>query len=225
MFSEVPHRYDIINRLFTLRLDEKWRAMAAAECLKNEPARVLDLCTGTGDMAIRLAAKAGTRTLICGVDFSMPMLDAARQKSAGTASGTRFVLGDAAGLPFKDGSFPVIGTAFAFRNLTFRNPNRHRHLSELLRVLMPGGKLVIVESSQPRKRIVRFFTHLYLRAAVSFMGGLISGKPGAYRYLVYSAVNYFKPEELSELLRAAGFNRVEYRPLLAGIAAIHVAYK
>ena len=225
MFSEVPRRYDLINRLFTLRFDEKWRRMAAAECLKGSAARILDLCTGTGDLAFRLADGAGAQSLIFGMDFSMPMLEVACVKTARRGASIGFIAGDAAKLPFRDNTFDVIGTAFAFRNLTYRNPGRDRYLSEILRVLAPGGKFVVVESSQPRLRIVRAAVHWYMKAAVSFTGGLISGQRGAYRYLAHSAINFYNPDELADLLRSAGFSRVEYRMLLGGVAAIHVVWK
>lgn len=225
MFSGVPRRYDLINRLFTLRLDERWRRLAAAECLNQGAARVLDLCTGTGDLALRLSSGAGARSLIFGTDFSMPMLEVARAKAARSGASIQFIAGDAAALPFRDNAFDVIGTAFAFRNLTYLNPGRDRHLTEILRVLSPGGKFVIVESSQPRFRILRAVVHWYMKAAVSFTGGFISGQRGAYRYLAHSAINFYNPDELADLIRSAGFKRVEYCPLLGGVAAIHVAWK
>lgn len=224
MFSEVPRRYDLINRLFTLRFDERWRRLAADECLRAGADRFLDLCTGTGDLAIRIAASQGS-CAVYGVDFSMPMLGVARVKAHRAGAGVLFTAGDAGELPFKDSSFNAIGIAFGFRNLTYRNPGRDRYLSEILRVLAPGGRFVIVESSQPRSRIFRSLVHLYTRVGVSIMGGLVSGKRGAYRYLAHSAVNFYGPEELSALLRNAGFSRVEFKLLLGGAAAIHVAYK
>ncbi len=225
MFSEVPRRYDLINRLFTLRLDERWRRLAAAECLSAGAARVLDLCTGTGDLAIRIASSAGAGMSVFGVDFSMPMLEFARVKAERAGAAVSFSAGDAGELPFHDGSFGVISIAFGFRNLTYRNPGRDRYLSEILRVLAPGGRFVIVESSQPRSRIFRTLAHLYTKVGVSLLGGIVSGQRGAYRYLAHSAVNFHGPEELAGLLRSAGFDRVEYRPLLFGVAAIHIAYK
>ncbi len=225
MFSEVPHRYDLINRLFTLRLDERWRRLAAEECLSAGASRVLDLCTGTGDLAVRIARTAGTKATVFGVDFSMPMLTFARVKAAKAGAAISFSAGDAAELPFRSGSFGVIGIAFGFRNLTYRNPGRDRYLSEILRVLAPGGRFVIVESSQPRSRIFRALVHLYTRIGVAFFGGYVSGQRGAYKYLAHSAVNFHHPEELAGLLRSAGFNRVEYRTLLGGVAAIHIAFK
>ncbi|HQH96177.1 MAG TPA: ubiquinone/menaquinone biosynthesis methyltransferase [Spirochaetota bacterium] len=225
MFSEVPRRYDLINRLFTLRLDERWRRRAAEECLSAGAARILDLCTGTGDLAVRIALSAGTKASVFGVDFSIPMLEFARAKAAKARAAVAFSAGDAGELPFRDGIFNVIGIAFGFRNLTYRNPGRDRYLAEILRVLAPGGRFVIVESSQPRSKLFRALVHLYTRVGVSFIGGIVSGQGGAYQYLAHSAVNFHGPEELADLLRSAGFSRVEYRPLLGGVAAIHIAFK
>ncbi len=225
MFSEVPESYDLINRLFTLRLDERWRRRAAEACLAAGAARVLDLCTGTGDLAVRVASAAGKRADVYGVDFSMAMLEYARVKAARAGVPALFAAGDASELPFQDGAFGVITIAFGFRNLTYRNPGRDRYLAEILRVLETGGRFVIVESSQPRSGIFRALVHLYTKIVVSFIGGIVSGQRGAYNYLAHSAVNFYGPEELSDLLRSAGFSRVEHHPLLGGVAALHIAYK
>jgi demethylmenaquinone methyltransferase / 2-methoxy-6-polyprenyl-1,4-benzoquinol methylase len=225
MFSGVPQRYDLINRIFTLKLDERWRARAVEECLGDGPARVMDLCTGTGDLALRLASAAGKGTVIIGADFSMPMLAEARMKAAQAGAQVLFIPADASELPFKNESFHVISIGFGFRNLTYRNPKRDRYLAEILRVLAPGGRFVIVESSQPRFGLYRALVHLYVRTMVSFVGGIISGQKGAYRYLAHSAIHFYGPEELCRLLEGAGFKRVRYRLLLGGVAAIHVAHK
>ncbi len=225
MFSGVPRRYDIINRLFTLRLDQRWRRAAARECLSGSPRRVLDLCAGTGDLAIRLSSKKDPGTFVAGADFAPPMLALARRKAARAGAAAPFVAGDASRLPFRDGSFDAVGIAFGFRNLTYRNPGRDRHLAEILRVLAPGGRLVIVESSRPRSRAIRLLSDLYVKLAVATLGGLLSGQRGAYRYLAHSAVNFFAPEELAGMLRAAGFSAVTWRPFMGGVAALHVAVK
>ena len=146
-------------------------------------------------------------------------------KAASAGVPALFTAGDASELPFRDGVFGVITIAFGFRNLTYRNPGRDRYLAEIFRVLEPGGRFVIVESSQPRSRLFRALVHLYTRVVVSFLGGFISGQRGAYKYLAHSAVHFYGPEELSELLLSAGFSNVEHRPLLGGVAAIHIAYK
>lgn len=225
MFSGVPRRYDIINRLFTLRLDQRWRRAAARECLSGSPRRVLDLCAGTGDLTIRLSSDKAPETLIVGADFALPMLALAKRKAARAGAGPPFVAGDASRLPFRDGSFDAVGIAFGFRNLTYRNPGRDRHLAEILRVLVPGGRLVIVESSRPRSRVMKALSDIYMKLVVSTIGGLLSGQRGAYRYLAHSAVNYYAPQELAELLRATGFSDVTWKPFIGGIASLHVAVK
>jgi demethylmenaquinone methyltransferase/2-methoxy-6-polyprenyl-1,4-benzoquinol methylase len=227
MFERVPDRYDRINRLFTFRLDERWRNRAASICLRRSPARVLDLACGTGDLALQLARLAPPTTELIGLDFSEPMLEVARRKAAeaGLAERVPFVWGDARALPFPDGHFDAIGIAFAFRNLTWKNPLTERYLAEVLRVLAPGGRFVVVESSQPRWGVLRALTHWYQTAIVSPLGGFLSGQPGAYRYLALSAKNYFEPDQVARLLLDTGFAQVSWQRLLGGVAAIHLATK
>ncbi len=226
MFNQVPKRYDLINRLFTLRLDQHWRALAARLCLQAPTDRVLDLCSGTGDFAITLARLAGSQTSITAVDFSPEMLTLAKHKAkkSGLAEHLTIQQADAAALPFSDGYFDVVGISFAFRNLTYKNPLRNKYLPEILRVIKPGGKCVIVESSQPRSRLLRMLYHAYLKIIVTNLGRL-SANPGAYRYLAESASRYYTAEELRKLLLKTGFRTIDHIPLLGGIAAIHVAVK
>jgi demethylmenaquinone methyltransferase / 2-methoxy-6-polyprenyl-1,4-benzoquinol methylase len=224
MFTEVPPSYDLLNRLLTLRLDERWRARAAAACLEQAPGRVLDLCCGTGDLALRLRGLAPPATAIVGLDYSRPMLERAEAKARRRRlEGLDFRHGDVAALPFPDAHFQAIGIAFAFRNLTFANPDRDLFLREILRVLAPGGRFVIVETSQPRNGLLRLLVHAYLRGISAPVGGAISGHRGAYRYLSHSATRYWNAAELSAFLREAGFARVEARLLLGGVAALHTA--
>lgn len=225
MFDRVPRRYDLINRLFTWGLDQRWRRRAARLCLQAEPPRVLDLGCGTGDLALRLARSAPATTELVAADFSEPMLALARRKlaRAGLEGKVEFVWADAAELPFADGSFGAVGIAFALRNLIWRNPHAEQHLAEVRRVLAPGGRFVVVESSQPRGRAFRKLVHWYQRAVVARLGGALSGQRGAYRYLARSAAAFPDPDGLADRLRAAGFARVTHRRLLRGVAAVHVA--
>jgi demethylmenaquinone methyltransferase/2-methoxy-6-polyprenyl-1,4-benzoquinol methylase len=227
MFTAVPPRYDLVNRVVTLGLDARWRRMAALVCLREKPWHLLDLGCGTGDLAIEIARLGGGGVRVSGLDFSLPMLRLARQKAdiAGVADRTDFILGRADSLPFPEGCFDTVGISFAFRNLTYRSPLRFPHLAEVWRVLRPGGRYVIVESSQPENRVVRAFFHVYLRAFVGPMGVLLSGKRGAYRYLAESVARFYKPDEIREMLLAAGFGEVSYRPLFLGATGIHVAKK
>ena len=227
MFTAVPPRYDLLNKVITWKMDKGWRERAAAECLASQPKRVLDLCCGTGDLAILIAGQAGYELELTGLDFSQPMLDIAAEKAQSTAAGSRinFTRGDAAELPFPDGYFDCIGISFGFRNLTYKNPLADSHISETVRVLSPGGRFVIVESSQPGVKLVRELFHLYLRWFVAGVGNLLSGNKGAYHYLAESAARFYTPEELTALLLTSGFSQVSYRPLFMGVAGIYTAVK
>ncbi len=226
MFMEVPGKYDRMNRILTWRMDERWRKIAAWECISDDPEKVLDLCTGTGDLALHLAGFLNGTMEIYGLDYSDPMLEIARLKARKKdISSIRFIPGDAADMPFDDDSIDSIGIAFAFRNLTFRNRDRDRFLAEIYRILKPGGKFVIVESSQPGSSFLRFLFHLYLGVIVSGLGGIISKHKGAYKYLAFSAKHFYKPDELKRLLEETGFQKVKYRPLFAGIAGITTVTK
>jgi len=227
MFDSVPDRYDLLNRLLTLRLDEAWRNRAADVCLSDDPNRVMDLCCGTGDLAVHLRKRAAGHVEILGVDYSAAMLAAARRKAdrAEESHTIEFVEGDAASLVFPDSHFDAVGIAFAFRNLTWKNSLRQQALSEVGRVLRPGGSFVIVETSQPRNRFLRAGFHAYLKTAVAGLGGTISGHRGAYRYLAESARRFYNAAEVASMLEVAGFQMSSVSTLLGGIAAIHVAVK
>ena len=217
---------DLLNRLLTLRLDERWRAGAAVVCLADNPRRVLDLCTGTGDLAVRLARHGPGPDHIAALDFSVPMLAAARRKAEKrNVPGIGFIEGDAAALPFLDSAFDTVGIAFAFRNLAFRHPLKDRFLAEILRVIRPGGRFVIVETSQPGNRVFRSLYHAYLAAMAGRLGGVLSGHRGAYRYLAYSAIHFSGPDELVRMLKGAGFSEARHTALLGGVAGITVAVK
>jgi demethylmenaquinone methyltransferase/2-methoxy-6-polyprenyl-1,4-benzoquinol methylase len=227
MFARVPSRYDVVNRVVTLGQDQRWRALAVRRCLEHQPRRVLDICTGTGDLALALAAAAPPEVRVTAADFSPPMLELAGHKATadGLARRPELVLADAAELPFVDGAFDAVGIGFGFRNLTYRNPHRERHLAEIARIVAPGGRFVIVESSQPEAALVRGGFHLFLRAWVGPLGGFISGERGPYSYLATSARRFYTVGEVEELLLAAGFARFESTPLLLGAAAVHVAHR
>ena len=136
-----------------------------------------------------------------------------------------FIHGDVGDLPFPDEYFDCIGISFAFRNLTYNNPNTPRYLSEIVRVLKKGGQFVIVESSQPSNKLIRKLDHFYLRTFVRWMGTFLSKNKTAYNYLTESASKFFTAEEISDFLVKAGFSKVTVKRLLFGATAIHVAEK
>jgi len=227
MFTAVPPRYDLVNRIITLGLDKRWRRLAAQACLEDKPRRILDLGCGTGDLTINITRLAEKDVEITGLDYSQPMLEKARQKAqlAGVGQQVNFIHGEATQIPFPDAHFDCVGISFAFRNLTYKNPLGTPYLAEVNRVLRPGGRYVIVESSQPENNVIRAFFHLYLHAFVAPVGQILSGNKVAYSYLAESARRYFAPIEVREMLLAAGFRDVRYRPLFFGAAGLHVALK
>ncbi|MBI4295830.1 MAG: ubiquinone/menaquinone biosynthesis methyltransferase [Chloroflexi bacterium] len=227
MFEAIPRHYDLVNRVITFGLDKQWRRRAAQTCLVSRPRRVLDLCCGTGDLAIDLARSAESGTEVTGADYSKSMLELAKTKAGQMVPDKKisFVCGEAARLPFDDSYFECIGVSFAFRNLTYQNPFAQNHLGEILRVLNDGGRCVIVETSQPRSRVIRSLYHLYLRYYVYPLGRLLSGNKGAYRYLSESARRYYSAQELKELLLTSGFREVSFMPLCFGAVGIYVAVK
>jgi demethylmenaquinone methyltransferase/2-methoxy-6-polyprenyl-1,4-benzoquinol methylase len=227
MFTAVPRRYDLVNHVITWCLDRRWRRKAADTCLVSSPRRFLDLCCGTGDLALDVSRLASGNTKVSGIDFSEPMLRiaAAKAAAASTGSSISFIYGDVAGLPFNDDYFDCVGISFAFRNLTYKNPLTAAYLAEVYRVLAPGGRFVIVETSQPDSRLIRALFHLYLRWFVANVGYWISGNKGAYHYLAESACRFYSPDEVRTLLLSAGFREFSARPLFIGAAAIYVAVK
>lgn len=226
MFGEIHDRYDLMNRLLTLRLDERWRRKAARTCLNGRGGEVVDLCCGTGDLAIRMAGLTDGAGHVTGVDFSRPMLEVARSKAkkAGLEK-IRFVAADAAALPFENNSLDAIGIAFGFRNLTYKNHGRDQFLAEMHRTLKTTGRLVFVETSQPENRLLRRLFHWYLNLFVVRLGGWLSGHRPAYRYLGKSAIDYFDRKGLEGVLQNADFRIIDHKVLLGGIAAVTVACK
>ena len=225
MFTVVPPRYDMVNRIISLGLDKRWRRLAASVCLEGKPRRILDLGCGTGDLSIEIARMSGGNAEITGLDYSLPMLERARRKAAraGVEKRVNFVHGQATQIPFPDGHFDCVGISFAFRNLTYKNPLRQPHLAEVKRALKSGGRYVIVESSQPENRLIRALFHFYVKAIVGPVGTLLSGNKGAYRYLTESMTKFHTPADVGEMLSAVGFKTVSYHPLFYGAAGIHIA--
>ncbi|OPY89009.1 MAG: Demethylmenaquinone methyltransferase [Syntrophaceae bacterium PtaU1.Bin231] len=227
IFTSVTPQYDLINHVMTLGLDFGWRKKAVEACLEGAPGTVLDLCCGTGDLGLGMARAADFPTRIVGLDYSPPMLEAARAKAERKPrpAGPAFVLGDVSALPFASGCFDCIGISFAFRNLTYKNPLTEKFLAEILRVLKTGGRFVIVETSQPPNPLIRVFHRAFLRGFVFPVGALLSDCPQAYRYLADSAARYYGAEEMVRFLQAAGFRRADAKRMFFGAAALYVAWK
>jgi demethylmenaquinone methyltransferase / 2-methoxy-6-polyprenyl-1,4-benzoquinol methylase len=208
MFDRISPVYDAMNRTMTLGLDRRWRR-AAAEAVVRDGDRVLDACCGTGDLA--LAAREAGAGPVTGLDFSPRMLVRARAKSREI----EWVQGDLLALQFEDASFNAATVGFGVRNLE----DLERGLAELRRVLRPGGRLAILEITQPRGLLAPFY-RLWFDRLVPLLGKLLPGG-SAYTYLPASVRRFPGPEELGELLRAAGFDEVRWRLFAGGIVALH----
>ena len=200
-YTRIHKTYDLVNHLFTFGQDRKWRRHTVEICLEVHPRRILDLCCGTGDLAISICRAAIEPVKISALDLNPHMLDIARQKALRlNATTIDFIQGDAGSMPFRDGEFDCITVGFGFRNLTFENHNRVKYLREISRVMSPGARILILESARPGNRFVGFFYHLYLKAFLVPLGGLLSGDWHAYRYLAKSSAGFYSFPELCKML-------------------------
>ncbi len=219
MFDEIAPRYDLLNRLLSFGVDRRWRRAAAEAALARGPRRILDVATGTGDLAI-LLKRLSPEAEVVGLDFAPRMLRRARKKAARAGVELTLVEGDALAMPFPDGSFDALTVAFGFRNFA----DYEAGLREFYRVLAPGGRAVILEFPPPPRgtfgRLVRFYYHRVLPA----VGGLLSGNPRAYRYLPESVERFPEPAQLVEMMAAAGFTP-KVRLLTGGLAGLFIGDK
>jgi len=219
IFSEIAPRYDLLNHVLSLNIDRRWRrkAIARLEVERDQAGRYLDLCAGTMDVAVEISRLPGFRGLVVGADFAEPMLKAGAGKISG--SGITPVTADAVQLPIASGQLAGAIVAFGIRNVA----GLDEALREALRILVPGGRFVILEFSTPRIRILRSLYRLYFHHVLPLIGRLISGHRTAYQYLPRSVANFPVEEELASRMEAAGFAKVSWRSLSFGVAAIHVA--
>jgi len=222
MFAAVAPRYDFLNHLLSLGRDIAWRratAKALREALERPGSLALDLCCGTGDLALALAHVS--RGKVMGADFCHPMLLRAHAKAASRSRPVFFFEADALRLPCRDDSLDALTVAFGFRNLA----NYTRGLEEMRRVLKPGGLVAILEFSRVRGRGFGALFRVYFRRILPRLGTWISGVRGPYQYLCYSAWRFPDQEELAAALRESGFENVRHRNFTGGVAALHIGQK
>jgi len=221
MFGQVARRYDLANRVLSANVDRSWRSRTVErvrDIVDRPGARVLDLACGTGDLLIALEKHAGGERAIIGSDFCHPMLTGAQEKLSRGGLRSKLVEADALALPFADASLDLVTIAFGYRNLA----NYRSGLIEMRRVLRPGGALAILEFSQPPNPAFAAVYNWYSRRILPIVGGAISGAPEAYRYLPESVRKFPGAALLAEMIRTAGFAKVEWEYLTFGIAALHI---
>jgi len=214
-FSAIANSYARSNHVLSLNQDRRWRERLVRWMAPGEGSRVLDVCTGTGDLALALARRPAVE--VVGVDLSEGMLSVADEKArAQTVGRVRFVQGNALELPFPDAHFDAVAVAFGLRNL----PDYRRGLAERRRGLRPHGRLWVMEFALPRGLWGQLYL-LYLRYVLPWVGGALTGRCDSYRYLHDSIRDFPAREALAGLVREAGFERVRSRNLSGGIAAVH----
>ncbi len=217
MFDRIAGVYDLMNTAMTAGMHHRWRERAADRAELEPGNSALDVCCGTGDLAFELARRVGPQGAVVGCDFSEPMLEHARRKAAERGLGqVRFEWADALELPYPDGAFDAVTVGFGARNLA----DLQRGLAELARVLRPGGRLVILEITQPRRPPLSIFYSLWFDRIVPVLGA-VAGDSDAYAYLPQSVKRFPSPLSLAELMAASGLERIGYTVLAGGIIAIH----
>ena len=224
MFARVAPRYDFLNHLLSLEADRWWRRAVARRfrrTLGRPGTRALDLCCGTGDLALSLTKVAHPSARILGADFCHPMLERARDKLLRRRLLPLLAEADALVLPFADSSFHLVTAAFGFRNLS----NYEAGLREIFRVLMPGGEAGILEFSQPQSSLLGPLYNFYFRRVLPRVGGAFSGDAGAYQYLVKSVAEFPSPGGFACWMREAGFAGVAFQRLTGGIACLHTGQR
>lgn len=217
MFDRVAGRYDALNSVMTAGLHHRWRERAAQRAALGPGDAALDVCCGTGDLALELAGRVAPGGNVIGCDFSEPMLDLAREKAAARgAAGVRFEWADALALPYDAGRFDAVTVGFGVRNLA----DLDRGLREAARVLKPGGRLVILEITHPTRPPLSTFFSLWFDRVVPLLGAFSSNRE-AYSYLPESVRSFPDPRGLAEKMDRAGFERIRYTVLAGGIIAVH----
>lgn len=223
VFSSIATKYDKLNTILTLNIDQIWRKKAVKLCNIKENNKVLDLCCGTGKM-IELECRAvGEPTMVIGLDFNKEMINVGYKKLNKSLNNHKFNLiqGDAMELPFSDNSFDCITIAFGLRNV----PDKIKSISEMYRVLKPGGKVVCLELSKPEMPVFKNIYNLYFNFVLPVIGYLGTQDKAAYYYLRDSVNGFMTKKQLRCEFRNIGFENSGFKSLTCGIASIHYGIK
>lgn len=221
MFDTISNNYDGLNRVMTLRMDTHWRKNVRKQVAEVQPVDVLDVATGTGDLAIELAQLPTAK--IIGLDLSEGMLSVGKQKVSqlGLEDKIQMMLGDSEHLPFADASFDAVTVSFGVRNFE----NLEKGLQELHRVLRPSGRLVILETSVPERFPLKQGYHFYTKYIIPFFGKIFAKDRTAYAYLSESASKFPYGKRFANILSQIGFSKVKFKKQTLGVATIYIADK
>lgn len=222
LFDNIAPDYDRLNHILSLNIDKGWRKKAVRELAdENRPLKVLDVACGTADFTIAIAKQVAGGSTVLGVDISEGMMAVGREKIRQAGVAAELTVADCEALPYDEGTFDRISVGFGVRNFE----HLELGLSEMCRVLLPGGKLVILELSVPSNALVRWCYKLYFLKVLPAIGGLISGDRGAYEYLPASVLKFPAPDRFMAMMKTAGFAEVEHRSLTLGICRMYIGKK
>ena len=221
MFTAIAPRYDFLNRLLSLGIDQQWRQFVGRRLADLEHPQVLDVACGTADLSLAIR-QSNRQAKVVGLDFSTQMLTLAQEKitQLSEADGLDLLAGSAEDLPFADQSFDALTIAFGIRNVI----DRPRALREFCRVMKPGARLVILEFSMPDQFLLRALYRLYFLKILPLIGGLFARK-SAYKYLPESVVQFPERDEFARMVKGAGFSKLRYHPLTGGIVTVYLGEK
>lgn len=218
MFGRIAPRYDLMNRLMTFGQDRGWRRFMVKQLNLRPDAKLLDIATGTGDIAFEVRQQYPTAQVVA-TDFALPMMLVGKDRPAGR--GVTWSAADALNLPFPDASFDAIVSGYLFRNV----PDIERALSEQLRVLKPNGIMATLDTSPPPDNLLKPFIMIHLKYVIPTLGGLITPDPDAYTYLPSSTLRYKTPADFARLMGEAGFQTVQYKQFMFQTMALHWGVK
>lgn len=222
MFSTITRKYDFLNHLLSLRRDVAWRRFTVKKMRFFKTQKLLDVACGTADLSLD-AARRHPQIKISGADFVYEMLDVGKKKVKNKGLDKRIGLmqADALQLPFCDNSFDVVAVAFGVRNI----PDRERALSEMLRVAVPGGTVMVLEMTFIQNRFFKLIYHLYLNHLLPTLAKHFSPDPAAYHYLADSIMNFPNPDAFAAMMEKAGMEKVVKYPLTLGVTYLHIGTK
>lgn len=220
MFDRIAGRYDVMNRLMTAGQDVTWRRYVIAKANVPANGRLLDIATGTGDIAYEGIVQQPSIQSV-GADFSLGMMQAGRRDYAERRTAIKWAGADALALPFADGYFDASVSGFLMRNVI----DVHGAFAEQLRVLKPGGRCVVLESSPPKDNLLKPFILTHLNYVIPTIGKIVAGDSDAYQYLPESTQAFRDPHDLARIMREAGFVMVSYKLFMFGTVAVHFGVK